>query len=74
MAARAAADRVEAGRIAHKLIPLFAMLGANSLVQHLRLLEKQDPELPSTTWSQLLDEVVAQAQSLVEEAKNHIVK
>lgn len=74
MAARAAADWVEAGRIAHKLIPLFAMLGANSLVQHLRLLEKQDPELPSTAWSQLLDEVVAQAQSLVEEAKNHIVK
>ena len=74
MAARAATDRVEAGRIAHKLIPLFAMLGANSLVQHLRLLEKQDPEHPSTTWSQLLDEVVAQAQSLVEEAKNHIVK
>ena len=74
MAARSATDRVEAGRIAHKLIPLFAMLGANSLVQHLRLLEKQDPELPSTTWSQLLDEVVAQAQSLVEEAKNHVVK
>ncbi len=74
MVARAATDRVEAGRIAHKLIPLFAMLGANSLVQHLRLLEKQDPELPSTTWSQLLDEVVAQAQSLVEEAKNYIVK
>ena len=74
MAARAATDRVEAGRIAHKLIPLFAMLGANSLVQHLRLLEKQDPELPSNTWSQLLDEVVAQAQSLVEEAKNYIVK
>ena len=74
MAARAATDRVEAGRIAHKLIPLFAMLGANSLVQHLRLLEKQDPELPSNNWSQLLDEVVAQAQSLVEEAKNHIVK
>ena len=73
MVARAATDRVEAGRIAHKLIPLFAMLGANSLVQHLRLLEKQDPELPSTTWLQLLDEVVAQAQSLVEEAKNYIV-
>ena len=74
MVAHAATDRVEAGRIAHKLIPLFAMLGANSLVQHLRLLEKQDPELPSNTWSQLLDEVVAQAQSLVEEAKSHIVK
>ena len=74
MVARAATDRVEAGRIAHKLIPLFAMLGANSLVQHLRLLEKQDPELPFTTWLQLLDEVVAQAQSLVEEAKSHIVK
>ena len=38
MAARAATDRVEAGRIAHKLIPLFAMLVSNILVQHLRLL------------------------------------
>ena len=73
-AARSTADRVEAGRIAHKLIPLFAMLGANTLVQHLRLLEKQDPELPSDTWFQLLDEVLTQAQALVEEAENHTVK
>ena len=72
--ARTLADRVEAGRIAHKLIPLFAMLGANTLVQHLRLLEKQDPELPSATWLQLLDEVVVQAQALVEEAESHTVK
>lgn len=72
--ARAAADRVEAGRIAHKLIPLFAMLGANTLVQHLRLLEKQDPDLPASTWSQLLEEVLAQALSLVKEAENHTVK
>ena len=50
------------------------MLGANTLVQHLRLLEKQDPELPSATWLQLLDEVVAQAQALVEEAESHTVK
>lgn len=72
--ARAVADRVEAGRIAHKLIPLFAMLGANTLVQHLRLLEKQDPDLSSSTWLQLLDEVLAQAQLLVEEAESHTVK
>ena len=73
-AARAEADRTEAGRIAHKLIPLFAMLGANTLVQHLRLLEKRDPDLPSSTWLQLLDEVLTQAQSLVEEAEGYIVK
>ena len=72
--ARAVADRVEAGRIAHKLIPLFAMLGANTLVQHLRLLEKQDPDLSSSTWLQLLDEVLAQAQLLVEEAESYTVK
>lgn len=72
--ARAEADRTEAGRIAHKLIPLFAMLGANTLVQHLRLLEKRDPDLPSSTWLQLLDEVLTQAQSLVEEAEGYIVK
>ena len=73
-AARAVVDRVEAGRIAHKLIPLFAMLGANTLVQHLRLLEKQDPDFPSSTWSQLLDEVLNQAQALVDEAEGYICK
>ena len=50
------------------------MLGANTLVQHLRLLEKRDPDLPSSTWLQLLDEVLTQAQSLVEEAEGYIVK
>ena len=50
------------------------MLGANTLVQHLRLLEKQDPDLSSSTWLQLLDEVLAQAQLLVEEAESHTVK
>lgn len=72
--ARTEEDRTEAGRIAHKLIPLFAMLGANTLVQHLRILEKHDTNLTTEDWQQLLDRVLSQAQSLVKEAEMYIVK
>lgn len=72
--AQEAADREGAGRIAHKLIPLFAMLGANTLVQHLRLLEKQDTELSESDWLQLLSEVIEQVQVLLKEAENHLLQ
>ena len=67
-AAHADADWEEVGNIAHKLIPLFAMLGANSLVQHLRLLEKKDPDQSVSNKDQLVIEVIAQAQNLISEA------
>lgn len=63
-------DREDASRISHKLIPLFTMLGANSLVQHLRILEKNDEELTDSGWHHLLDEVIAQALSIVADAES----
>lgn len=65
--ALAEADRQESARISHKLIPLFTMLGANTLVQHLRILEKNDEELTDDGWKHLLSEVIAQATSVVKQ-------
>lgn len=61
-------DRSEVARLSHKLIPLFSMLGANSLVQHLRLLEKNDAELTDEGWKRLLEEVIQMARSIVAQA------
>lgn len=65
-------NREESSRISHKLIPLFSMLGANSLVQHLRILEKNDDELTDQGWERLLDSVIKQALSIVEDAEASI--
>ncbi len=65
-------DRKEASRISHKLIPLFTMLGANSLVQHLRILEKNDEELTDSGWYHLLGEVIEQAFAIVKDAESAI--
>ena len=54
------------------MIPLFSMLGANSLVQHLRLLEKNDAELTDSGWDRLLEEVIAMARAIVEQASAHL--
>ena len=65
-------DRAEVARVSHKMIPLFSMLGANSLVQHLRLLEKNDAELTDSGWDRLLEEVIAMARAIVEQASAHL--
>ncbi len=62
-------DRKEASRLSHKLIPLCTMLGANSLVQHLRILEKNDEELTDSGWNHLLGEVIAQTLAIVRDAE-----
>lgn len=62
-------NREESSRLSHKLIPLFSMLGANTLVQHLRILEKNDEELTDSGWRRLLIEVIDQAQSIVKNAE-----
>ncbi len=51
-------DRNEVSRLAHKLIPLFTMIGTNNLVQKLRILEKDDEELTNTGWNVLLSDVI----------------
>ncbi|SEF44110.1 ATP-binding protein [Parabacteroides chinchillae] len=60
-------NREEVARLSHKLIPLFTMLGANTLVQQLRLLEKNDEELSDTGWMHLLSEVIEQAVVIVKQ-------
>lgn len=67
--ALAGRNRAESARLSHKLIPLFSMLGANALVQRLRILEKNDDELTDTGWQHLLEEVIEQASAIVRDAE-----
>jgi len=59
-------DREGVGQVAHKLIPLFTMLGANVLVQQLRILELNGPELTDSGWVRLVTDVIKQASSIIE--------
>lgn len=62
-------DRSEASRLSHKLIPLLTMLGANNLVQKLRILEKNDEkELTQEGWKALLAEVIDNVTDIVRQA------
>lgn len=63
-----AKDRSTAGALAHKLVPLFTLLGADILVQQLRLLQLNDEELTDSGWTRLLTDVIEQASSLIEQA------
>lgn len=60
-------DRRAAGEMAHKMIPLFTLLGADILVQQLRLLQSNDTELTDSGWGRLLSDVIQHASSLIEE-------
>ena len=61
-------ERGPAAKISHKLIPLFAMLGASDLVAQLRILEKNDEALTDDGWKRLLSEVIRQAGVIVGQA------
>lgn len=62
-------NRGEAARVAHKLIPLLVMMGANHLVQKLRILEKNDGELSDEGWHKLLEEVIGNISEIIFQAK-----
>ena len=70
--ALAHSHREEASRLSHKLIPVFSMLGANSLVQHLRILEKNDEELVAAEWDHLMRAVISQTTSVVGEVRKSV--
>lgn len=61
--------RTESSRLAHKLIPLLTMLGANNLVQKLRILEKNDDELTDAGWRILLTDVIEHVSDIVRQAR-----
>ncbi|NDV54208.1 response regulator [Parabacteroides sp. 52] len=66
--ALAESDRDKSARVSHKLIPLFTMLGADILVQQLKILEKNNVELSDAGWQHLLTDVIDQASSIVDQA------
>lgn len=62
-------DKLQASKVAHKLLPLFSMIGANSVTAQLRVLEVNDDALTNSGWERLMNEVIRQAIGIVEQAK-----
>jgi CheY-like chemotaxis protein len=62
-------DRSQASKVAHKLLPLFSMLGAKNLIAQLRMLEINDEALTDSGWQRLMNDVIHQAAEIVEQAK-----
>lgn len=67
--ALAESDKEKSGRMAHKLIPLFTMLGASSLIEQLRMLEKNSGGLTDDNWRLLVGEVIEQVNLIVAQAR-----
>ncbi len=67
--ALAESDRKLSERISHKMIPVSTMLGANTLVQQLRILERDDVEISDAGWRHLLSDVIRQIESMVTDAE-----
>ena len=61
-------DWEQSAKISHKMVPLFTMLGATSLVEKLRVIEKNATTLPVEEWKSLLSEVIAEVKKIIEQA------
>ena len=61
-------DREQSAKISHKMVPLFTMLGATSLVEKLRVIEKNATTLPVEEWKSLLSEVIAEVKKIIDQA------
>ncbi|MDR0431512.1 MAG: response regulator [Tannerellaceae bacterium] len=58
-------DKEQAGKTAHKMIPLLKMLEAHGLVEQLRLLEKK--EVSGKKWEETITDVIKQTNNILEE-------
>ena len=58
-------DRELSAKTSHKMVPLFTMLGATSLVEKLRTIEKNAATLPEEEWKLLLSEVIAEVKKII---------
>lgn len=67
-------DRVQASAISHKMIPIFVMIGANQLVQRLRLLEKNDEEMSDDLWKSSMIELNSQIELVMTDISKQIHK
>lgn len=61
-------NRKDAAKLAHKLIPLFTMLGVKSLIEQLRMLEANSEGLSCDDWTLLATEVIEQISIIVTQA------
>lgn len=61
-------DQELSAKTSHKMVPLFAMLGATSLVEKLRTIEKNAATLPEEEWKLLLSEVIAEVKKIIDQA------
>lgn len=66
------ADRVQSAKLSHKMIPLFTMLGATSLVEQLRVIEKNAQFMPPGEWENSLTEIIAGIKKVVGQAETLI--
>lgn len=67
-------DRLNTSKISHKLIPLLLMLGANDIVQKLRVLENNDAELTDENWTVLMKEVIDNVSEIIRQTQLHCEK
>lgn len=63
------ADREQSAKLSHKMIPLFTMLGATSLVDQLRQIEKNAQYMPAEEWGNSLTEIIAGIRKVIDQAK-----
>ena len=61
-------DREQSAKLSHKMVPLFTMLGATSLVEQLRIVEKNATTLPLEEWQSLLSDITAAVKAIIDQA------
>lgn len=59
-------DRETIAKIAHRMMPLFSMLQADTIVQQLRILQLNAPEMTDSGWQRLMRDVIEQISSIVD--------
>lgn len=63
------ADRGQSAKLSHKMIPLFTMLGAASLVEKLRRIEKSAQYMPAEEWESSLADIIAEIKKVIDQAE-----
>lgn len=65
-------DREQSAKLSHKMVPLFTMLGATTLVEKLRTIEKNAQAMTEEEWRNLLSEVIAEIKNIIVQATSLI--
>lgn len=65
-------NREQSAKLSHKMVPLFTMLGATSLVEKLRSIEKNAQCMAEEEWRTQLSEVIAEVKNIIAQATSLI--